>query len=297
MTGVGESTVICIVNEVSQAIVENLWTKFVSNLFPKNQGDFSNMMGEMDSEWQFPFAFSAIDGSHLPMKCPPGGPEAMKQYHNFKNFYSIILLALVDPKYRFIWASVGAPGNTHDSTLFQSTSLWEKITAGSILPQSVLEIEDQAIPPLILGDGAFPMRTWIIKPYGDAILNEQKRYLNYRLSRARMVTEGAFGKLKGRWRVLSKKCESNPETLKRFGLASIVLHNICIEMGDIIPRNIDLTIDPSSNKRRPRNELREVLQMTDINQRHLGTNSAEAKSIRDFLAEIFWEERQSYEEQ
>ena len=26
MRGVGESTVICIVNEVSQAIVENLWT-------------------------------------------------------------------------------------------------------------------------------------------------------------------------------------------------------------------------------------------------------------------------------
>ena len=254
MTVVGESTVICIVNEVSQAIVENLWTKFVSNLFPKNQRDFSNMMGEMDSEWQFPFAFSAIDGSHLPTKCPPGGPQAMKQYHNFKNFYSIILLGLVDPNYRFIWASVGAPGNTHDSTLFQSTSLWEKITAGSILPQSVLEIKGQVVPPLILGDGAFSMRTWIIKPYGDAILDEQKRYLNYRLSRASVVAEGAFGKLKGRWRVLSKKCESNPETLKRYGLASIVLHNICIEMGDIIPRNIDLTIDPSSNKRRPRNE-------------------------------------------
>ena len=79
-----------------------------------------------------------------------------------------------------------------------------------------------------------------------------------------MVTKGAFGKLKGSWRVLSKKCESNPETLKRFGLASIVLHNICIEMGDINPQNIGLTIDLSSNKRRPRNELREVLQMTDI---------------------------------
>ena len=141
MTGVGEFTVICIVNEVSQAIVENLWTKFVSNLFPKNQGDFSNMMGEMDSEWQFPFAFSAIDGSHLPMKSPPGAPEAMKQYQIFKNFYSIILLALVDPKYRFIWTSVCGLGSTHDSTLFQSTILWEKITAGSILPQSVLEIK------------------------------------------------------------------------------------------------------------------------------------------------------------
>ena len=83
------------------------------------------------------------------------------------------------------------------------------------------------------------MRTSIKNPYGDAILNEQKRYVNYRLSRARMVTKGAFGKLKGRWRVLSKKCESNPETLERYGLASIFLHNICIEMGDNIPRNID----------------------------------------------------------
>ena len=171
MTGVGESIVICIVNEVSQTIVENLWTKFVSNLLPKNQGDFPNMMEEMDSEWQFPFTFSAIDGPRLPMKCPPGGPEAMKQYHNFKNFYSIILFTLVDPKYRFI----GASGNTHDSTLFQSTNLWEKITAGSILLQSVLEKEGQAIPLLFLRDGALPMRTWIIKPYGDATINEQKR--------------------------------------------------------------------------------------------------------------------------
>ena len=146
MTVVGESTVTFIVSEVCQAIGKNLWTKFVSNLFPKNQGDFSNMMGEMDSEWQFPFAFSAIDGSHLPMKCPPGGPEAMKQYHNFKNFYSIILLALVDPKYCFIWASVGTSDNIHDSTLLQSAILWEEMTAGSILSQRVLKIEGQPIP-------------------------------------------------------------------------------------------------------------------------------------------------------
>ena len=74
-----------------------------------------------------------------------------------------------------------------------------------------------------------------MKPYGHISLNEQKRYLNYRLSRARMITEGACGKLKGRCCGLSKKCESNPETLKRFSLDYIVLHNICIEMGDINP--------------------------------------------------------------
>ena len=40
MTRVGESIAICIVNEGFQAIIENLWTKFVSTLLSKNQGDF-----------------------------------------------------------------------------------------------------------------------------------------------------------------------------------------------------------------------------------------------------------------
>ena len=48
-----------------------------------------------------------------------------------------------------------------------------------------------------------------------------------------MVTEGAFGKLKGRWRVLYKKCESTTDTMKAKALACVVLHNICIRKGDI----------------------------------------------------------------
>ena len=88
----------------------------------------------MDAEWLSPYAFSGIDGSHLPVKCPNSGQEAMKRYYNFKNFYSVVLLALVDAKYRFIWASLGAPGNTHDSTYFQGTSLWDEINAGNVLP-------------------------------------------------------------------------------------------------------------------------------------------------------------------
>jgi len=61
-------------------------------------------------EWQFAYAFAAVDGSHLPIKCPNGGAQSMKQYFNFKGFYSVVLMALVDAEYRFIWASVGAPG-------------------------------------------------------------------------------------------------------------------------------------------------------------------------------------------
>ncbi|XP_057310528.1 uncharacterized protein LOC130648493 [Hydractinia symbiolongicarpus] len=116
MTGYAESTISCITKEVCQEIVEVLWQDNVTAMFLKNKGEFRQALIDMEAKWQFQFAFSAIDRSHLPIKCPPGGLEAMKQYHNFKNFYSVILMALVDAKYRLIWAALGAPGNTHDST-------------------------------------------------------------------------------------------------------------------------------------------------------------------------------------
>ena len=109
-----ESTISALTKEVCHSIVHVLWEEDVSSLFPKSEEDFYQAMAYMESEWQFKFAISAIDGSRLPFNCPAGDLESMKQYQNFKNFYSIVLLGLVDIKYRFIWVALGAPGNTHD---------------------------------------------------------------------------------------------------------------------------------------------------------------------------------------
>ncbi len=49
----------------------------------------------MDEEWQSPSAYAAIDGGHIPICCLPGGAESTKEFHNFKNFYSIVLMAIV----------------------------------------------------------------------------------------------------------------------------------------------------------------------------------------------------------
>ena len=110
-------------------------------------------MGKFNEEWKFPYAFVAVDGSHLSMKCPNGGAQAMKQYFNFKGFYSIVLMALVDEEYRFIWASVGAPGNTHNSTMLKSTDLWKRIVRRKMIPNVVQQVEDVKISPLYLGGG------------------------------------------------------------------------------------------------------------------------------------------------
>ena len=283
MCGLAKSTVCVIVTETCSAIINTLWDDTVKKYFPTSRDDFKESMAKFGEEWQFPYAFAAADGSHLPIKCPKGGAQAMKQYFNFKGFYSIVLMALVDAEYIFIWASVGAPGNTHDSTLMQSTELWDRIVAGNVIPNIVQQIENVDIPPLILGDGAFPLRTWIMKPHGDAVLPEDKRSFNYRHSRARLVTEGAFGRLKCRFRVLFRKCESNKETVKLYGLASVVLHNLCIELGDLVPRKFDLTLDHAANKRLSSEEVRDVLALRNTKQKNFEINKKSAPLQSEML--------------
>ena len=157
---------------------------------------------------------------------------------------------MVDCNYRFIWGSCGYPGNSHDSVIFQSTDLWAKIQNGSLLPKVGKKIGTLFIPPLVIADSAFPFMTWLMKPFTDAVLSEKQRFFNYRLSRARMVTESAYGQLKGRWRVLLRKCESSSEKVHINALACMVLHNICIGRKDSIPKKLDLSIHPSTNEKR-----------------------------------------------
>lgn len=251
MVGVGLSTVSTIVHEVSEAIVEEMWDFTVSKHMPKTESDFREKMLDTEELWQFPCCWGAIDGCHIPLKCPCGGLEAAKEYHNFKNFYSIVLMGLVDAKYRFIWASCGYPGNNHDSIIFQSTNLWQNIQCEGLIPEIAKKVSDVSVPPLIVGDSAFPFCPWLMKPYGNSVLDRKQGYFNYRLSRARMVTEGAYGQLKGRWRVLLRKCESSRNEVRLSTLACVVLHNVCIEKGDAMSKKLDLSVDPLTRKEEP----------------------------------------------
>ena len=289
LIGLGTSTVCEIVREVSSIIVNRLWERFVTNNFPTNSEKLKEVMASFEEKWQYPSCFGAVDGCHLPIKCPRGGQESAKEYHNFKNFFSIVLMALVDSRKRFIWAASGFPGNSHDAIILQSTRLYAKMMEGNIIP--TLEDRDgSAVKPMIIGDSAFPFHTWLMKPYANTVPTPQQQYFNYRLSRARMVVEGAFGMLKGRWRVLMRKSECEEETLKLMSLACVVLHNICIDMEDKGVRNWDVGYDQRTNRRRPVTEIRDLLHMTKC--RKTPDACINAASIRDLLKSEFWQEKQ-----
>ena len=123
---------------------------------PETLEELKDYMTSFDGLWKFPCSFGAVDGCHIPLKCPKGGLESAKEYHNFKNFYSIVIMAIVDANKRFTWASSGYPGNSHDAIIFQSTSLFSKISNGSFLPAYCKKDGGVDIYHVLLGDSAFP---------------------------------------------------------------------------------------------------------------------------------------------
>ncbi len=106
----------------------------------------------MEEHWKLPCCFGAIDGCRIPKKCPPGGQESQKEHHSFKGFYSIVLMAIIDANFRFIWASCGFTGNNHDSTIFQATNLYQNITSDNMIPKIAKDVGGVNVSPLILGD-------------------------------------------------------------------------------------------------------------------------------------------------
>jgi hypothetical protein len=172
------------------------------------------------------------------------------------------------------------------------TNNCQKIQEENYIPEIGKKRNGISVQPLLVGDSAFPLHSWLMKPYTHAVLPPKQRNLNYCLSRAQMVTEGAYGLLKGRWRVLLRKCESTAEEVKIATLACIVLHNICLEHEDTISTKLNLTFDPLTNQRRDRNTIRELLNMRYC--KPVKDSSIAANHIRVALIDSLWTEKQNY---
>ena len=82
------------------------------------------------------------------------------------------------------------------------------------------------LPPILLEDSAISHHSWLQKPFANTTLSAKKSHFNYCLSRARMVTECAFGQLKGRYRLLYRKSEVSQHSLKMRVLA-LLCYTIC----------------------------------------------------------------------
>ena len=191
--GIGVSTACNIVHEVCRAIVDCLLSKYIK--IPQGN-DAMNIVRGFEEKWGFPQCFGAVDGSHIPILPPHDSPT---DYYNRKGYHSIVL------QYHFMNVYVGWPGSVHDACIFSNSEVFAKGTSKTLLPNSVRTLAGVPVPVVIIGDPAYPLLPWLIKPYPRTGLSAKIRKFNARLSRARIVVQCAFGRLKGRWRSLLKR--------------------------------------------------------------------------------------------
>ncbi|XP_025266722.1 protein ALP1-like [Camponotus floridanus] len=149
--------------------------------------------------WDFPNYIGAIDGKHCRIQAPPNSHSA---FHNYKGFFSLILMAIVDAHYRFIWVDIGDYGSLNDAGIWSHTTMKQAFENNMLFIPEVRSLPNtnDLLPFSIVGDEGFPLKTYLMRPYAKKNLqsNEQKVF-NYRLSRARRVVENAFGILVARW--------------------------------------------------------------------------------------------------
>ena len=198
--GVGRSTVCMIIHDTCAAIVNVLTDKYIS--FPAGD-NLKKVVERFKTKWEIPQCAGAIDGSHIPVKSPALNHT---DYYNRKGFYSVVLQAVVDDDYLFRDVMVGWPGSVHDARVLANSSVYRKANQKEILNTNSIRIRGINVYPFLVGDSAYPLSSWLMKPFPyNTTLTSEKKHYNYIVSRARIVTENAFGRLKARWRRLMKQ--------------------------------------------------------------------------------------------
>ncbi|XP_050028799.1 uncharacterized protein [Dermacentor andersoni] len=223
--GIGRSTVNVIYREFCATVVATLEKEWVKMPSPD---DMPAHIKEFQAVCDFPQGVGALDGCRIPVSPPK---EHASDYYNYKGWYSIILLALVDHKYRFRYVNVGSPGRCHDAYVYRQSVLADMVE-GPLFQAPTATISGVVVPPLILCDQAFPLTSNLMKPFKSFGENDLHRSYNYNLSRSRRIVENAFGRLKARFRLVLKKMDADITNVPMIVRACCVLHNICEHFSD-----------------------------------------------------------------
>ena len=216
--GISQNSVMRSVRMFTEALVSELMKETIH--FPTTRPGLQRLADSFEVRSLIPGIIGCADGSHIRLEgCVP--QRKQKWYRNRKGSCSVVLHAVVDPRGAFLDVQVGYPGSMGDSRILQLSPLWKK-AQGLFAKYGYC----------LYGDAAYPLLPWLLTGYRDrANCTANQLKFNNQGSRARVIVECAFGKLKSQWRCLSGGLRTkNPKDWKYTIAACCILHNLTIEM-------------------------------------------------------------------
>ena len=229
----------CTVSLIVPKVCQVIWETLVDQYMPTpTEDDWKTIETGFKNRWNFPNCVGALDGKHVALRQPANTGSL---FHNYKNHFSVVLMAQVDDQYRFTYVDVGNYGSNSDSGIFKHSNFERKFFNGELHlpPRKTLPAFPEAglLPHCIVTDDAFPLRPDLLKPFPRGNkgykIPEDQLIFNYRLSRARCIVENAFSILVQRWRVFDRRMYLSTHNATLVIQAATVLHNF------LTPRNPD----------------------------------------------------------
>ena len=214
-----------IVKGCCKAIVERMASNFTK--VPSTEAEWLDISKRFEEKWNFPHALGAIDGKHVRIQKPKNGGSF---YYNYKHTHSIILMAIAGPEYECLYADVGSNGRVNDSGIWNKTSLLQGIEDGSVkLPNDEKLPNGEITPYVFVGDVAFAIKRFMMRPFPQQGLTRERRIYNYRHSRARRISENLFGIQANRWRIFFTIINLEPKYVEDVIFTALILHNMLIK--------------------------------------------------------------------
>ncbi|KAI5077129.1 hypothetical protein GOP47_0006953 [Adiantum capillus-veneris] len=174
----------------------------------------------------------AIDGTHIKLYFKPDKWYGSSAYESPPKSHSNLLQAVCDANKLFWDVCCMAPGGAHEAAHFVTSNLYQKVKDGLSLQEPLATLENREVAPFMVGDSAYPLRPFMIKPFDtdDAL----RKAFDEQLRKGLACIDSAFAILKARWRIL--KCMNvHLMHAPRVAVACCVLHNICQLWGEPEP--------------------------------------------------------------
>lgn len=263
---------------------------------PKTAEEWLEVAKQFEDIWNFPHCLGALDGKHVVLQAPV---NTGSEFFNYKSTFSIVLFALVDAHYNFLYVDIGGQGRISDGGIFKNCSLHNKLEENNLnLPQAepLMVGRQQEVPYFFIGDDAFALTDTLMKPFSGMFpKGSSQRIFNYRICRARRTVENAFGIASAIFRVLRKPMLLEPEKAQLIVMTVVHLHNFLRNSSTSHPlytpkgtfdTDIEGTLTPGAYRSITNDPMLSLLPLRNIPRR----SCTHAKAIRDVLAFFFQNE-------
>ena len=231
--GIHQSTTSTVIMEVCEAIVTHLVPKYIT--LPKTREEMTSKVSQFELKFGMLQAYGCIGGTHIPMKTPN---ENSQDYFNYKQFFSLNVQAVCNYKGYFMDVDCRSPGSCHDAKVYANSKI-NKNMQDNEMPMQFKQIlpGEAKIPNYLIGDPAYLLTAYYMKEFGSCKTNAQVVF-NSMLRTARNPIECAFGRLKARWGVLTKRIDFKLQNVPKIILTCFALHNYCEPKKSYIDKDI-----------------------------------------------------------